>query len=169
MLARQEISERAMTTFRLHTLHAALCASLLVIALSACPSDDSGDDEGGSDKGGAGASGGSDDKYACINATVGGVPSPLCDDCTCQKCPELAVECDGACWDLIKCMHAMCDANEANLDSCAAGACSAHATGLSAAKAFAPCAYRSGDRGQSRENRTSCLISCNFGTPPGGS
>jgi hypothetical protein len=63
-------------------------------------------------------------------------------------------------------MHAMCGADEANLESCAAGACSAHAAGLAPAKAIAACAYRSADRGQAREARKSCLISCNFGPVP---
>jgi len=132
----------------------AVCA----LAITACPSDDESSD---GDTGGAGSGG---DSSSCTNDIFSLAPSGFCADCVCDKCESIARACDKTCWDLINCMHKDCDANEANLDSCAAGACSEFSAGLSAAKAFAPCVYRSADRGQGiGGDRRSCLISCNYG------
>ena len=136
--------------------------------VAACPSD-----EGSSAAtGGAAAakrtnSSSAPNQPASSCATNGALPTPsiLCQQCVCKMCEKETLACDRNCWDMLRCMHEKCGANEANLDSCAAGACSAQAAGLAAAKAIAPCAYRSADRGRDTEDK-SCLIQCNFGPVP---
>ena len=89
--------------------------------------------------------------------------SGLCGDCLCRECSNLIPQCNDDCFNLIACMHTMCDGNVGDLDACAADACSEFAAGLTGAKAIASCLYDPADKDRMSSERQSCYISCNFG------